>query len=200
MSRLGNDKFKYKLYSNILSMEECNLIIEKCKDFKESKTIGDTEGKNSKYRKSSTALFASELKEITKFRNIFAEITNTSIMQQETPVYILKYSENDYYFPHIDPFGGIQDFPHPEAGDRLISGILYLNDNYTGGETFFKSEEIKIKGRQGDLLIWYNLNKDGSPNRNTLHSGQPVTYGTKYIVVLWAREKIITNQHSKTLL
>ena len=200
MSRLGNNKFKYKLYSNILSMEECNYIIEQCTNFKESQTTRDKEDYNSHFRKSSTAVFSSELKQITKLRSKLAKITNTTLEQQETPVSVIKYSQNEYFLPHMDAFGRMEKFPDPHAGDRLISGILYLNDNYTGGETYFKSENIKIKGNQGDLLIWHNLNDDGSPNRNTIHSGQPVTYGTKYIVVIWVREKLINKQYIKTLL
>jgi len=200
MKSSKNDKFTYKVYENILTKDECNSIIEQSKHFKESKTTSDTEKGNSQYRKSSTALFLSELIEITKLRKSFAELTNTDTLQQETPISVIKYSENDYYLPHLDSFGGVGEFPHSEAGDRLISGILYLNDNYIGGETFFKSENIKVKGNQGDLLIWYNLNQDGSPNRNTLHEGLPVINGVKYITVIWAREEIISRKYNKTIL
>ena len=193
-------KFTYKIYQNVLSRGECNSIIEQSLHFKESKTTGNTSESDTTYRKSSTAVFSSELSQITKLRNSFASLTNTDILQQETPISVIKYSENDYYLPHLDSFGGIGEFPNPEAGDRLISGILYLNDDYIGGETFFKYENIKAKGNQGDLLLWYNLNKNGSPNRNTLHEGLPVINGVKYIVVIWAREKEFTNQIKKVLI
>ena len=200
MGSSKNSNLKYKVYSNILNKEECSSIIEQCKEFKISKTTSGVNTVSTKYRKSLTALFSSELIEITKLRKSFAELTNTDILQQETPISVIKYSEDDYYLPHIDAFGGTQQFPHPEAGDRLISGILYLNDDYIGGETFFKLENVKVKGNQGDLLLWYNLNENGSPNRNTLHEGLPVISGVKYIAVIWAREEIISKKYNKTIL
>jgi len=196
---IKNDELRYKVYNNILTNEECNYIIEQCTNFKESQTTKDKEDYNSHFRKSSTAVFSSELKQITKLRSKLAKITNTTLEQQETPVSVIKYSQNEYFLPHMDAFGRMEKFPDPHAGDRLISGILYLNDNYTGGETYFKSENIKVKGNQGDLLIWYNLNDDGSPNRKTLHAGLPVIEGDKFIVVMWVREKEFT-QHFKKIL
>lgn len=200
MSNLKNDKFEYKIYSEILTKDECSDLIDQCINFKVSQTINTTEEKDGTYRKAFTALFQSEPALITKFRSSFAKITNTRIEQQETPVSIIRYSVGDFYLPHLDSFGGVGNITHPEAGDRLITGILYLNDDYKGGETLFNSEGIKIKGNQGDLLVWYNLNKDGSTNKNTLHSGQPVIQGNKYIAVIWAREFDINLFKQKTLL
>jgi len=197
---IENDKLRYKVYNNILTNEECNYIIEQCTNFKESQTTKDKEDYNSHFRKSSTAVFSSELKQITKLRSKLAKITNTTLEQQETPVSVIKYSQNEYFLPHMDAFGRMDKFPDSHAGDRLISGIFYLNDNYTGGETYFKSENIKIKGNQGDLLIWYNLNDDGSPNRKTLHAGLPVIEGDKFIVVMWVREKEFTHHLKKILI
>jgi len=199
MSSLINDKFEYKIYSGVLTKNECNNLISQCTDFKVSQTINDLEKEEKTYRKALTAVFTTEPFYITKLRNYFAQVTNTKVGQQETPISIVKYSEGDYYLPHLDAFGGVGDITHPEAGDRLITGIAYLNDDYTGGETLFNSQDIKVKGTQGDLLVWRNLNKDGSPNKNTLHSGQPITKGSKYIAVIWAREHELNSFTEKTL-
>lgn len=200
MTSSKNDAFEYKLYSAALSSVECNELIAQCKEFKAGRTTNSSPETDNDYRKALIAQFDSEPNYITKLRHYFSEVTNTNLHQQETPVSIIKYEEGGFYLPHLDCFGGIENIPNPQAGDRLLTGIAYLNDNYSGGETIFPSENISIKGRQGDLLVWYNLNKNGSPNRNTKHSGGPVVKGSKYIAVIWARERSLEPLFNKTLL
>jgi prolyl 4-hydroxylase len=38
------------------------------------------------------------------------------------------------------------------------------------------------------MLIWNNMNPDGTPNELTIHEGMPVVEGVKYIVTKWFRE------------
>jgi len=82
-------------------------------------------------------------------------------------------------------------------GNRWKTAIMYLNDDYEGGETQFPSLDVTISGKQGDVLTWTNLNKNGSPNTDTLHAGLPVTKGTKYIVVTWIRQGLPQKQFVK---
>lgn len=199
MNKDKSDKFKYEIFPRVLSRKECNSLISKCIDFKISRTTNRVVSNEEPYRKALTAVFPSEPYIISKLRKRFAKITNSDIEQQETPISVIKYSEGDYYLPHFDFFGGVSNLPHSEAGDRLFTGIVYLNDDYEGGETKFVSEEVSIKAKQGDLLVWTNLNRDGTPNRNTKHSGLPITKGNKFIVVIWAREKKIGLIKKKTL-
>lgn len=200
MKSSKNDKFEFHLYPGVLKSEECKELIKQSINFKAGRTTQNTTDIDTTYRKATVAIFDSEPATITKLRQIFAEKTNTDINQQETPVSVIRYEEGGSIIPHLDYFGGIEHLTHPEAGDRLLTGIAYLNDDYDGGETLFTLEDIKIKGKEGDLLVWSNLNKDRSPNRNTLHAGLPVLNGIKYIIILWARENIINKQYSKTLL
>lgn len=194
-----NDKFEYKIYSEVLTKAECDSLISISTNYKVGRTVEGSLDRDTNYRKATVASFDSEPLGITKLRKFFSSVTNTNLAQQETPVSVIKYEQGGSIIPHRDYFGGIDNLTHPEAGDRLITGIAYLNDNYDGGETLFTIENVKVKGKQGDLLVWYNLNKDGSPNRNTIHAGQPVTKGIKYIVILWARERDINTPIQKTL-
>ena len=60
-------------------------------------------------------------------------------------------------------------------------------DDVSGGETEFPQLSFKMLPRTGMLLIWNNMGLDGRPNPYLLHSGNPVTQGTKYIVTKWFR-------------
>jgi len=196
MKLLKNDIFTYQLEENVLTSIECKNLIDEFNKFKTAETIVGTIN----YRDAKIGLYDDESILLKKVRKIVSIKTNTDIDNQETPISFIKYETGNQYKPHHDFFGNIENIPQPQMGDRLITSIIYLNDNYIGGETVFPSENIKIKGRVGDLLFWKNLNEDRTPNRRTKHAGLPVIDGIKYILVIWIREKKFNNDNKKTLL
>jgi prolyl 4-hydroxylase len=66
--------------------------------------------------------------------------------------------------------------------------MVYLNDGMEGGGTRFFSIDRAFQPKKGQAVIWNNLHADGSPNHDTLHSGEPVTAGHKIIITKWFRE------------
>ncbi|MGH6781513.1 MAG: 2OG-Fe(II) oxygenase, partial [Sphingomonadaceae bacterium] len=82
-------------------------------------------------------------------------------------------------------------WPEMEArgGQRSWTAMIYLNVSEGGGETVFPAAGVTIAPHAGLLLAWNNMGADGAPNLLTLHAGQPVTAGTKYIVTKWFRER-----------
>jgi len=72
---------------------------------------------------------------------------------------------------------------HCESGTRenctrILVWTLYLNDIEEGGETEFIYQHMRIKPKQGTLVIW--------PAAFThTHRGNPPLSGTKYIVTGW---------------
>jgi prolyl 4-hydroxylase len=67
--------------------------------------------------------------------------------------------------------------------------MVYLNDDMEGGATRFAVISRAFQPRKGQALIWNNLHPDGTPNRDTLHSGMPVARGHKIIITKWFRER-----------
>lgn len=90
---------------------------------------------------------------------------------------ILRYQTGQEYKAHYD--GGT-------AGARSISPILYLNDNYDGGEIEFVNFDIKIKPEPGMLVLF----PSSFPYAHIAH---PVTNGTKYAIVTWLHDRPIDN-------
>ena len=72
-------------------------------------------------------------------------------------------------------------------GNRTWTFMVYLNDGMEGGATRFTKLDLAIQPRAGMALLWNNLNADGTPNRDTEHSGEPVTRGHKTIITKWFR-------------
>jgi len=92
---------------------------------------------------------------------------------------LLKYSDNQQYKAHYD--GGT------ETG-RALTVVLYLNNDFEGGEIEFVNFDVKIKPQPGMMLIFPS-------NYAYTHIAHPVTKGTKYALVTWVRDQTggITN-------
>lgn len=82
---------------------------------------------------------------------------------------ILRYSGGSEYKRHMDD--GVRT-------PRRVSGLLYLNGNFEGGELEFPYLNFTYKPYGGDLLLF----PSGVPY---MHAAKPVTSGTKYSVVSW---------------
>ena len=77
----------------------------------------------------------------------------------------------------------------PGDNRRLLTALIYLNDDYEGGETAFVQTGLKVRGVLGDVLLFDNSLPDGEVDPLAEHAGMPVTRGTKYLATRWIREK-----------
>jgi prolyl 4-hydroxylase len=100
---------------------------------------------------------------------------------QGEPLQLLRYRPGGEYRAHLDaiPGGGSQ---------RILTLLLYLSDQYSGGETRFMRTGLTFRGRTGDALLFRNVTADGRPDPLALHAGLPVTRGEKLIATRWIRD------------
>jgi len=108
------------------------------------------------------------------------------------PTQVLHYAVGEQFKPH-------HDFLDPEApgfaeqlrlyGQRVATMLVYLNDDYSGGETVFSKLGISFRGSAGDALFWTSVDRAGSADPLTMHAGTPPTVGEKWIVSQWIRDR-----------
>jgi prolyl 4-hydroxylase len=110
-----------------------------------------------------------------------AAITGTDYTSGEA-LQLLRYSPGQEYRPHFDFVAGAQN-------RRLWTALVYLNEEYAGGETAFVRTGLKVRGRTGDVLVFGNAAEDGGPEPLAEHAGLPVTSGTKFLATRWIRER-----------
>jgi prolyl 4-hydroxylase len=104
----------------------------------------------------------------------------------------LHYLPGQTFAPHHDYLDdGFPGYVNEVAqhGQRVLTFLLYLNDDFEGGETEFPLVGFRHKGRKGDALFFWNVQKDGSLDRQTLHAGLPPTTGEKWLLSQWVRNK-----------
>ncbi|UJR27837.1 hypothetical protein I4U23_009103 [Adineta vaga] len=58
--------------------------------------------------------------------------------------------------------------------DRYATFLAYLNTVMEGGETEFPELEIKIKPKEGRVIVWNNMNEKGECEETSLHSANIV--------------------------
>lgn len=89
------------------------------------------------------------------------------------PYNMLRYTGGQEYKAHADGF---------TTDGRCVSAIVYLNDEYEGGEVEFVNFGIKIKPEPGMLLLFPS-------NYAYRHIAHPVKSGTKYAIVTWLKDR-----------
>lgn len=77
-----------------------------------------------------------------------------------------KYDKNDYYDWHVDK---------TSDGEFVFSYLLYLNDDFEGGDTLFLDDRLRVRPKAGSMLCF-----PCTPQMT--HKGSPVKKGTKRIV------------------
>ena len=111
---------------------------------------------------------------------------------------IIHYNENEEYKYHYDAYNPDDTEKYKKfcerRGNRLRTVLVYLNDVEEGGGTGFDSlneykEEIIVEPKMGKIVVFNNVNDDGSLNMKSRHAGLPVIKGEKWAFNLWLRER-----------
>ena len=103
-------------------------------------------------------------------------------VEQAEPLLILRYDVGQQYRNHFDFLPGAEN-------QRMMTGLVYLNEGYEGGETAFIKADFMVKGRKGDALVFRNIMPDRRADPMAEHAGLPVTKGVKLLASLWMRER-----------
>ncbi len=74
------------------------------------------------------------------------------------------------------------------GNDRIGTGILYLNDDYEGGTTYFPKLDVDIKPKKGSML-YFKQCYDEATNWSTIHESTVINKGTKWIASCFFAEK-----------
>jgi prolyl 4-hydroxylase len=108
---------------------------------------------------------------------------NTGVaFQQLEPLSVL-------HFDFVDPDAPTFDQQVAEYGQRMITFLLYLNEDYSGGETELPKIGISHKGQLGGGLYFVNIRGNDEPDLRTLHAGRAPIRGEKWVVSQWVRSR-----------
>ena len=108
------------------------------------------------------------------------------------PMSVLHYAVGEKIDPHfdfIDPQSPDYDKQIAERGQRIITFLVYLNEDYEGGTTDFPELGLSHKGSTGEGLFFVNALPDGSSDVRTLHAGRAPETGEKWVIAQFVRSQ-----------
>jgi prolyl 4-hydroxylase len=178
-----------KILDDFLTKEECLELIEMgSKKMQKATTLGAViDG----YRTADNSWLYESTPLTEKIQTFIAKESGLPVENQEN-IHIVKYDIGGEYKPHHDYFHPNEEYYQGtmgNAGNRVFSFLIYLNHNFTGGETDFPTKKILVTPKEGRVLAWRNMKEDGSLDAASYHAGLPVKTQTKYIAIVWVRER-----------
>ena len=217
-SHFSNNNYKIKKVNDFIYEINDFLEPEKCKELiknYDKDLVRSTVLSKEKYSSSRT----SNQKYITKNQeydlnikvlNLINQFSNATLNNCED-FQFAKYEPNQEYKGHYDICDIDNcDLEHKAeckldyenmGSYRYMTVIIYLNDNFKDGETYFNKINTKIKPKTGKALLFLSCKLDNDSYKNgkckrfeeSMHAGLKVTGGTKYILTKWVRIKDIKN-------
>ena len=110
-----------------------------------------------------------------------AAASGTDVRQGE-PLQILAYAPRQEYRAHLDALTGV-------GNQRVLTVLVYLNTDYTGGETRFLPGGPTVRGAVGDAIVFRNVDARGHADTASRHAGLPVLSGRKFLASRWIRAR-----------
>lgn len=180
---------------NFLSEQECDDMIRYCEQrLERSPVVNDGDGSLAVHtdRTSRGAMLQrGESELVARIEARIASMVNWPIENGEG-LQLLRYAPGNEYRPHYDWFD--PDRPGPRkhlerGGQRVATVILYLSDVEQGGGTSFPNAGFQVQPRKGGAVFFLNTDRYGMPDEQSLHAGEPVVQGVKFIATKWLRER-----------
>jgi len=181
-------------FSELLTDPTCAWLIDQARGRLVRARVYDPIGKREtvdEMRSNTTAVFGvaevSALHFLVQAR--MASACGSPLTHFEAPA-ILHYEPGEQITPHfdfIDPRAPDYEQQIKVQGQRVFTFLLYLNDDYQGGETAFPKLGIEHRGHAREGLLFSNVDAAGNPDLRMLHAGKAPTSGEKWILSQFIR-------------
>jgi prolyl 4-hydroxylase len=105
---------------------------------------------------------------------------------------VLHYPAGAGSAPHYDflePSNAANRASLARSGQRVSTLVAYLNDVECGGETTFPHLGWAVSPERGNAVYFEYTNSIGQVDRRTLHAGNRVITGHKWVLTKWMRER-----------
>ncbi len=181
------------VFSNLLSAAECEALVADAEPRLARSLTVDTRtgGEELNHDRTSHGMFYTrgETEVVRRVETRIARLLNWPLQNGEG-LQVLRYRRGAQYKPHYDYF----DPGEPgtaailrRGGQRVASLIMYLQEPDEGGATVFPDIGLKVRPQRGSAVFFsYAV---AHPTSLTLHGGEPVKAGEKWIATKWLRER-----------
>jgi prolyl 4-hydroxylase len=191
---------------NFLNPGECKDIISSSESFTRSKTVDHrTHSASIVAERTSSSSYIDEKWNLKIQERIITAVGHRHINKKLSvgnfeKIQMQLYEQGQEYQRHYDFF--VHDDDHVEESktsesilenNRIATAIIYLSDDFTGGDTWFPKLDIFIRPQLGKLL-YFEYDYTREINDLTEHAGCPVIQGEKYIATSWIRAQSLISE------
>ena len=191
---LGNKWTNVYILDNFMAPDECDKIIKGAHGKMTLSTLTRASD-DPNFRTSETCYFEGTPIQTHVDKKICDAMGINTNMSE--PCQIQHYNLGKQFKAHHDFFHGGEEFEEFAGdssryqGQRTWTFMVFLNNVKKGGETEFISlDNLHVTPKTGTAVVWNNLKGDGTINFQTLHQGNPILAGEKYIITKWFRERV----------
>jgi prolyl 4-hydroxylase len=124
-----------------------------------------------------------------RYRISSATVLPAGAMEAPTILHYEPGQKFEAHHDYLDPASPGYAKAIRDRGQRVLTFLLCLNDDYEGGETDFPVLNRRFKGKKGDGLFFWNVGPEGLIDRRTKHAGLPPTRGEKWMLSQWIRDR-----------
>ena len=181
-------------FDNLMSPEECDELVKRSSGrMQQSRVVDDATGKESLHKdRTSEGTFFKFMEDdfIAMLDRRIAEVMHWPAENGEG-IQILHYRPGGEYKAHFDyfPYDVAGSQRHLATGGQRVSTlVMYLNDVEQGGETTFPDIGVSVVPKKGSAVYFEYCNSKGQVDKLTLHAGNPVVKGEKWICTKWMRQ------------
>ncbi len=176
------------LLDHFLSHDECDRLCAAAAPFAPSDLLlNGATGCFDGLRNSQSASIYATADIVSIIERRISRLTNWPISHGES-LQIQRYGVGQQFVPHHDYFPQGTEFYQrqmADGGQRIATLIMYLQQPEKGGATHLVNLGQKFMPRKGSALFF--TYPDPSPQSGTLHAGEPVVAGEKWIATKWFR-------------
>lgn len=178
---------------DVLNVEECRLLRYCGSRHLKRSLVGDPltgDPMSAGLRTSRDASFVPSLEDLS-LRLIqlrFSAAAGNSPLSHFEPLVVLHYAPGEQYRPHRDYLPPSDPGLVGPGGQRATTVCCYLNEGMHGGATSFPKAGVRVQPCRGSAVVFDNLRPDGQPDPDSLHAGEPVSFGEKWLATSWIRQ------------
>ena len=189
---LGNDNGTVYVVDNFFTKEECQQLIDSSKPNLRQSVLCSDDNSDSyadTLQRVSESCILEKFNDFNHLEQRISDLVGIKLDNSES-TQVQYYKKDGFFNTHTDSFSK-QEYKKygNKNGQRTWTAMVYLNDVEKGGHTHFSKLNVSVRPEQGRVVVWNNLNSDGSNNNNLQHEGRKVLEGEKYIVTKWFRDR-----------
>jgi hypothetical protein len=187
LQNVPNDKdTEIYMYKNVMTEQDRLYLIEEIRSHALDSTVlkGGQSVLDKSSRTSKTHYFYNDTVANNVLKKIIDDLQLVSTAVEG--VQGASYDKDCYYHEHYDFLFDLDNIK--SKGQRNWTILVYLNDDFEGGETKFVPSNTLVKPVKNTAVVWNNI-KNNKVNYDTLHEALPVNQGVKYVLQIWIRNK-----------